>query len=104
MLAGQIIFFFQAEDGIRDGTVTGVQTCALPIADLVIFDPDTVDCGKIEMRPDLPGNETRLYARSVGIHHVIVNGVPVARDNEPTGHLSGKVLRSGRDTVTVLPR
>src|SRR5689334_2904936 len=24
-------FFFQAEDGIRDGTVTGVQTCALPI-------------------------------------------------------------------------
>src|SRR6267143_6959075 len=28
-------FFFQAEDGIRDGTVTGVQTCALPIfADL----------------------------------------------------------------------
>src|SRR6516164_11213360 len=25
------LFFFQAEDGIRDGTVTGVQTCALPI-------------------------------------------------------------------------
>src|SRR5438094_8106512 len=25
------IFFFQAEDGIRDRTVTGVQTCALPI-------------------------------------------------------------------------
>src|SRR5215510_15971046 len=25
------IFFFQAEDGIRDGHVTGVQTCALPI-------------------------------------------------------------------------
>src|SRR2546430_3409472 len=26
-----ISFFFQAEDGIRDLTVTGVQTCALPI-------------------------------------------------------------------------
>src|SRR5207248_6183549 len=26
-------FFFQAEDGIRDRTVTGVQTCALPIFD-----------------------------------------------------------------------
>src|SRR5882762_4111856 len=25
-------FFFQAEDGIRDSSVTGVQTCALPIA------------------------------------------------------------------------
>src|SRR5690349_22587805 len=28
-------FFFQAEDGIRDLYVTGVQTCALPILDLV---------------------------------------------------------------------
>ena len=27
----QIYFFFQAEDGIRDTSVTGVQTCALPI-------------------------------------------------------------------------
>src|SRR6266542_6316443 len=26
-----LYFFFQAEDGIRDATVTGVQTCALPI-------------------------------------------------------------------------
>src|SRR6266568_277608 len=30
-----MFFFFQAEDGIRDGTVTGVQTCALPIYDLL---------------------------------------------------------------------
>src|SRR5690625_4566241 len=29
------IFFFQAEDGIRDGHVTGVQTCALPISEIV---------------------------------------------------------------------
>src|SRR2546430_4861860 len=28
---GWQVFFFQAEDGIRDLTVTGVQTCALPI-------------------------------------------------------------------------
>src|SRR5207245_8805072 len=28
---GGFFFFFQAEDGIRDATVTGVQTCALPI-------------------------------------------------------------------------
>src|SRR6266478_636219 len=27
----EVFFFFQAEDGIRDLTVTGVQTCALPI-------------------------------------------------------------------------
>src|SRR2546430_7060096 len=29
-----VSFFFQAEDGIRDLTVTGVQTCALPIYEL----------------------------------------------------------------------
>src|SRR2546427_9586922 len=29
-------FFFQAEDGIRDLTVTGVQTCALPISYFVV--------------------------------------------------------------------
>src|SRR5207248_7296026 len=31
-------FFFQAEDGIRDRTVTGVQTCALPIS-LIVSPP-----------------------------------------------------------------
>src|SRR5438093_13262400 len=31
------IFFFQAEDGIRDWSVTGVQTCALPILPLRLF-------------------------------------------------------------------
>src|SRR5690625_5217542 len=30
-----VFFFFQAEDGIRDGHVTGVQTCALPISSLL---------------------------------------------------------------------
>src|SRR2546430_8092147 len=33
MLCTFCVFFFQAEDGIRDLTVTGVQTCALPISD-----------------------------------------------------------------------
>src|SRR3712207_8501347 len=32
-------FFFQAEDGIRDIGVTGVQTCALPIYTAMIFVP-----------------------------------------------------------------
>src|SRR5260221_9902635 len=30
-ISGNVDFFFQAEDGIRDHCVTGVQTCALPI-------------------------------------------------------------------------
>src|ERR1039457_4796004 len=31
-----VLFFFQAEDGIRDYKVTGVQTCALPISFLAV--------------------------------------------------------------------
>src|SRR5205085_7997728 len=39
-------FFFQAEDGIRDLTVTGVQTCALPISTgrLVAIPPTRGTC------------------------------------------------------------
>src|SRR5207245_8071652 len=45
-----LVFFFQAEDGIRDATVTGVQTCALPISIrecfLYIFDVPGVPLGQ----------------------------------------------------------
>src|SRR5690606_40584509 len=34
-----LVFFFQAEDGIRDFHVTGVQTCALPISRTLSRDP-----------------------------------------------------------------
>src|SRR3989304_2705714 len=36
-------FFFQAEDGIRDVAVTGVQTCALPILIETEFDSELAD-------------------------------------------------------------
>src|SRR5690625_7851478 len=35
----KVFFFFQAEDGIRDGHVTGVQTCALPIFNICDVHP-----------------------------------------------------------------
>src|SRR5690554_7206746 len=38
MVLCSFFFFFQAEDGIRDADVTGVQTCALPIyEDVMVF-------------------------------------------------------------------
>src|SRR5256886_15203544 len=36
------VFFFQAEDGIRDLTVTGVQTCALPISSRIVWSGEIV--------------------------------------------------------------
>src|SRR5437762_9099894 len=35
-----LCFFFQAEDGIRDTSVTGVQTCALPISMIDAVTPE----------------------------------------------------------------
>src|SRR5207245_7369901 len=48
-------FFFQAEDGIRDATVTGVQTCALPIS-LVRDSADGTRRQSRETRAALPIN------------------------------------------------
>src|SRR5260370_31659774 len=39
-------FFFQAEDGIRDSSVTGVQTCALPISSISSLKPDDVQISR----------------------------------------------------------
>src|SRR2546422_3072055 len=41
MSASPRFFFFQAEDGIRDVAVTGVQTCALPISERDAHGPGT---------------------------------------------------------------
>src|SRR2546430_1913919 len=46
-------FFFQAEDGIRDLTVTGVQTCALPISGLRAAAADVA--GQRALRRDIEG-------------------------------------------------
>src|SRR5689334_25370792 len=52
-------FFFQAEDGIRDGTVTGVQTCALPICQPPPDRPDRRPLRQNELRA-LPQPRVRI--------------------------------------------
>src|SRR2546427_6322621 len=79
-------FFFQAEDGIRDLTVTGVQTCALPISTRTAW--------------ELSG-ELGCVARKTGI-----------RPLDPTAEISGsrawdsfRAVRGGRwRASTCLPR
>jgi len=72
------------------------------VADLVVLDPATVDAGPIQMVADLPGGTARLVADSVGVRHVFLGGVETVRDGVATGALPGGILRSGRDTDTVL--
>lgn len=71
------------------------------IADIVIFDPDSIGVGPTHMRFDLPAGGGRLYAEPLGISHVLVGGKPIVRDGAMTGQRHGRTLRSGRDTHTV---
>lgn len=71
-------------------------------ADLVIFDPGTIDAGAMRMVDDLPGGSPRLFADSVGVDHVLVNGELIVSDGQATDARPGTLLRSGRDTETVL--
>ncbi len=73
-------------------------------ADITIFDPRTVGPGPARMKFDLPGGAGRIYGDSIGVEHVIVNGVPAVRNNVALGSRPGTLLRSGRDTETVTAR
>src|SRR5205085_8085393 len=84
--------FFQAEDGIRDLTVTGVQTCALPICRAWL-----VHCyGMVGAGRDNDvdsGGGTELY--------VVIGQAPRHLDRNVT--LLGRVV-SGMELLSVMPR
>src|SRR5207248_8058911 len=84
-------FFFQAEDGIRDRTVTGVQTCALPI-----WDP----AGEVARRA-LPGHHVQATA-AVGQHDVrLAVAVEIGRGDRRRvvrrGYAAGTVVRRSEE-------
>ncbi|HTQ21783.1 N-acyl-D-amino-acid deacylase family protein, partial [Mycobacterium sp.] len=58
-------------------------------ADLVLFDPATVDHGPERTRYDLPSGAPRLVAEAHGISSVLVGGVEVCRDGAATGAMPG---------------
>src|SRR6266568_505761 len=66
-------FFFQAEDGIRDGTVTGVQTCALPI--FILGRGSSIDSFPL-FGYDLADYET-LFEEKVNLFAELMKGGPV---------------------------
>jgi N-acyl-D-aspartate/D-glutamate deacylase len=70
-------------------------------ADVVVFDPFEIGSEDASLVFDLPGDAPRLTASSLGVRRVLVNGVETLRDGKATGDRPGRLLRSGRDTVTV---
>src|SRR5439155_6435561 len=58
----RLFFFFQAEVGIRDGHVTGVQTCALPIYQIAAAQLDRIEPHDLGQLVDLAlEGESRLH-------------------------------------------
>src|SRR5256886_7793879 len=72
-----IFFFFQAEDGIRDLTVTGVQTCALPI--FLMRETQPIAAQAHHSRPALePVNTEAILRRRDGGHRTGVGQLDIA--------------------------
>src|SRR5689334_20439914 len=107
------VFFFQAEDGIRDGTVTGVQTCALPIFDSWSnYNAHNTEVNipagtpTVNNAPTLPGqDDTVVTPRAAAIYHasdkISVWGDVGAGFRAPT--LNELYRRFSKGTVLTLP-
>src|SRR5436309_3037874 len=66
------------------------------VADLVVFDPDTVAPRKEDVVHDFPANGWRMRELADGIHYTVVNGEVLLEKGEHTGAHPGRVLRNAR--------
>src|SRR5699024_12100038 len=99
-------FFFQAEDGIRDRNVTGVQTCALPICEAVVVDPERRVLPSVERltaaAPTVRGGACRSTCPGASCSSPVRAGGSAAPSRRPSGTRSeerrvGKGCRSWWD-------
>ena len=66
------------------------------VADVVVFDPDTVQPRKQEVVHDLPNNGWRVRALADGVLFTVVNGEVLIDNGTHTGATPGRVLRNAR--------
>src|SRR5690606_40301410 len=93
-------FFFQAEDGIRDFHVTGVQTCALPILMKMAWSGLVIGLGTMSAQampcstPSVQGEQQGKFDASGEICFVL----PALSENRSEERRVGKEGRTGRGT------
>src|SRR3989454_10415743 len=95
-------FFFQAEDGIRDYKVTGVQTCALPISLIATFSTNT-GTGSATVRVD-PENEQYVVnwkTGQFGLDTAKTYRIRVLLGSTELGHADVDVVATGRERKSV---
>ena len=66
------------------------------VADLVVFDPDTVRPMPEDVVHDFPSNGWRMRELAEGIHYTVVNGEVLLEKGTHTGTYPGRVLRNAR--------
>src|SRR2546430_8531705 len=84
-----VFFFFQAEDGIRDLTVTGVQTCALPI--FVCCEtgfPTTVNSNVMQTSIDIAWPASARRGRERKARRAAARGARTKRNRKQIGRAS----------------
>ena len=85
-----VAFGFQDRGLVREGLA----------ADLVVFDPATIEPEIPRIEYDLPGGARRLVQRAKGIAATIVGGEVLLRDGVHTGALPGRLLRRGQSPAS----
>src|SRR5689334_6347209 len=87
-------FFFQAEDGIRDGTVTGVQTCALPIS----LGDHAQTSFSVDGQP-IADQQSKAFSTQVPLDAIqsmeLITGAPPAEFGDKTSLIVNAVTKSG---------
>ena len=67
-------------------------------ADINVVDFERVGVGPLQVRNDLPAGGKRLHQSGRGYRATLVAGVPITRDDTPTGALPGRLVRRGAFT------
>src|SRR5437879_12891299 len=91
-----MVFLFQAEDGIRDTSVTGVQTCALPILH-IRGGKGRKDrlCAMAHKRSDVPRKVMCRESRSISRRHWLLRSALVSRCVRSEERRVGKGVKGG---------
>ncbi len=71
------------------------------VADITVFDPETVRPLPEDIVHDLPAGGWRFRELAAGVHYTIVNGEVLIEDGNHTGALPGRVVRNSRYNAAV---